>query len=158
MKNFFVWLLTSLFFGHASYGQVTRDAGDTTSLAQDLRAAYSALNTSRLATGILLDQVPVVSGPHNFDGTSAATANTYANWMQQYWEYYQAAPNKASLPTPASISQTIQNKLVAGQLPLLVLAYRYDELRPDAIANGLIRVDSTAGRLYDGPNVSASPY
>lgn len=45
-----------------------------------------------------------------------------------------------------------------GQIPLLVLAYRYDELRPDAVASGLIRVDSAAGRVYDGPNFRTSPY
>lgn len=78
--------------------------------------------------------------------------------MQQYWEYYQASPNKASLPTLAAIKQLVADKQAAGQIPLLVLAYRYDELRPDAFTNNLIRVDSAAGRLYDGPNTSASPY
>lgn len=158
MRKFSFWLLAWLLLGRVGYGQVVRNASDTTSLAQDMRAAYSTLNASRLATGILLDRVPTVSGPHSFDGTASATTNTYANWMQQYWEYYQAAPNSASLPTPASIRQIIQDKLAAGQLPLLMLAYRYDELRPDAISGGFIRVDSAAGRLYDGPNTSASPY
>lgn len=39
-----------------------------------------------------------------------------------------------------------------------MLAYRYDELQPDAAAQGLIRIDSAAGRAYDGPNFGSSPY
>lgn len=92
MKQFFIGLL-ALLVSTLSYGQVIREAGDTTSLAQDLRAAYSTLNTSRLATGILMDRIPAVSGPHNYDGSAGAATNTYSNWQQQYWEYYQAAPN-----------------------------------------------------------------
>lgn len=79
MRNFFFWVLACLLLGRVGYGQVTRDANDTTSLAQDLRATYSTLNAKWLATGILLDQVPTVSGPHNFDGTASVAVNTYAN-------------------------------------------------------------------------------
>ena len=172
MKQFFIGLLALMLASTPSYGQVVRTAGignpgngpviqepgDTTSLAQDLRAAYSTLNASRLATSILMDQIPAVSGPHDYDGSVRTATNTYANWQQQYWEYYQAAPNPANLPTLANLRQTISSRVAAGQIPLVMLAYRYDELRPDAVAQGLIRIDSAAGRIYDGPNFSSSPY
>lgn len=88
MRIFSVWLLICLLLGHAGHGQVIREASDTTSLAQDLRAAFSTLNSNRLSTGILMDQIPAFSAPHNYDGTAAAAVNSYTNWMQQYWEYY----------------------------------------------------------------------
>lgn len=158
MKQFFISLLALLLVSTLSYGQVIREAGDTTSLAQDLRAAYSTLNLSRLATGILMDRIPTVSGPHNYDGSAGATTNTYSNWQQQYWEYYQAVPNPAALPTLANLRQAISSRIAAGQIPLVMLAYRYDELRPDAVAQGLVRIDSAVGRVYDGPNFGSSPY
>ena len=141
-----------------AHGQVIREAGDTTSLVQDLRAAYSTLNHNRLVTGILMNEIAAVSGPHDYDGSAGAATNTYANWQQQYWEYYQAAPNRAALPTLASLRQAVGSKVDAGQIPLVMLAYRYDELRPDAVSSGLIRIDSTVGRAYDGPLSKASPY
>lgn len=39
-----------------------------------------------------------------------------------------------------------------------MLSYRYDELKPDAVTNGLVHIDSVAKRMYDGPVLSTSPY
>jgi len=97
MKQFFIGLLT-LLVSTLSCGQVIREAGDTTSLAQDLRAAYSTLNTSRLATGILMDRIPAVWGPHNYDGSAGAATNTYSNWQSSTGNITRPRPTRPDYP------------------------------------------------------------
>jgi hypothetical protein len=139
-------------------GQVIKAVGDTTTLGQDLRDAFSTLDPGRTSTRILMDQVPVVSNPHSFNGQARTTANTCQNWLQQYWEYYQASFDRARLSDVPTLQKRIQARTETGNTALLILNYDYDELKSEAVAKGSITIDSVAGRLYDGPNWGASPY
>ena len=139
-------------------GQIIKAVGDTTTLGQDLRDSFSTLDPGRTSTRILMDQVPAVSSPHSFNGQAQTVANTCQNWLQQYWEYYQASFDRARLLDVSTVQKRIQARIETGNTALLVLTYDYDELKPDAVAEGSITIDSVAGRLYDGPNWGASPY
>lgn len=124
---------------------------------RELHDALSPLDAKRLGTGVLLDRIVPHSRPHAHDGSGAAV-NTYDNWEQQYGEFYYASLDRSALPTPDEIHERVRQRLDQGQVPLLVLRYRYDELRPDAAAQQLIQIDSSKARVYDGPVLSASPY
>ena len=140
------------------YGQNSQVVGEPT-ISDELRAALSTLDRSRMTTDVLLNQTIPISNPHNFGGNYADTAvNNFDNWQQQYWEYFNGSFNRASLEDLTNIRTRIGTKLKAGQVPLLLLEYRYDELLADAPAQGLVRIDSANAHMYDGPNRSRSPY
>ncbi|MCB2378519.1 T9SS type A sorting domain-containing protein [Hymenobacter sp. BT635] len=132
-------------------------AQEATSLSQDLQSSLSTLDRNRIKTGVLYDLTLPVSKPEQFTGNGQAT-NSYANWEQQYAEFYQASLNKTNLPTLSALREQINGKIANGQVPLLVLDYTYDKLLPDAAAQKLITVDSLQARVYDGPDLSRSPY
>ena len=164
MKKLLLFLLSLAFL--PGYGQTTPPqspilvgSDPTNPNADELRAVLSPLDRGRMATDVLLNQTVPISNPHAFGGNYGDTAvNSYANWEQQYWEYYNGAFNRSSLESPTGIRGRVRDKLNAGQVPLLLLEYRYDELVADAATQGLIRIDSVNERVYDGPNRSRSPY
>lgn len=157
-KFLLLWLLATTTLGWAQ--QPSRplpvlDAGD---LAAETAAALSTLESARIATGVLLDRAVMVSDPHLYTGGFDSPVTTYAAWQQQYWQFYQSALDRSGLLTPEQLEANIQTRLQRGELPLLVLDYSYNELLPDAAAQGLIRIDSVNERVYDGPDRSRSPY
>ena len=162
MKKLLLFLLSLAFL--PGYGQTSQPNSQiivepTNPNADELRAALSPLDRGRMATDVLLNQTVPISNPHAFGGNYGDTAvNSYENWEQQYWEYYNGSFNRAALESPAGIRGRIRDKFNAGQVPLLLLEYRYDELVADAATQGLIRIDSVNERVYDGPNRSRSPY
>ncbi|UOQ53947.1 T9SS type A sorting domain-containing protein [Hymenobacter cellulosivorans] len=129
----------------------------TTTITQELQASLNTLDPARIKTRVLYDLAMPVSKPENFTGNAEAV-NSYDNWEQQYTEFYLASLDRSSLPTLEELRGRIQNKLKAGQVPLLVLNYEYDKLLPDAANQKLITIDSVNAQVYDGPDWSRSPY
>ncbi|MCB2406504.1 T9SS type A sorting domain-containing protein [Hymenobacter lucidus] len=126
-------------------------------MAKELQVSLSTLDQARIKSGVLYDLALPVSEPEKFAGTGEKL-NTYANWEQQYAEYYQASLNKASLPSLEELRGRIRARMEHGQVPLLVLNYQYDKLLPNAANEKLITIDSVNAQVYDGPDLSRSPY
>jgi len=104
MKKAFMMVLAFCSLTTVSFGQ---SPADTTSLAQDLKLALSTLDRNRLSTGLLMDEVVTAVSPRDYDGSPQATVGTYEGWQQLYWQYYQAAPNRTTLPTLAGLTQQV---------------------------------------------------
>ncbi|GAA3948565.1 hypothetical protein GCM10022406_32960 [Hymenobacter algoricola] len=124
---------------------------------QEMRDATAGLNPNRIGTGVLLNRTMLITDPHRFGG-SGDTLTDWKGWEQQYWEFYNASLQPQGLLTRQELWSRIDAKFSQNAVPLLMLKYRYDELLPDAAAQGLITVDSTKEVMYDGPNLSRSPY
>lgn len=141
----------------------TRGWSQTDSLAtqgdplRELREALSGLDPNRMSTGVLMNRMMLITDPHRFDGRGD-TLTDWHGWEQQYWEFYNASLNQQSLLSREQLAARIGAKLEQNAIPLLMLKYRYDELLPDAADQGLITIDSLNERVYDGPDMSRSPY
>lgn len=139
-----------------------RGWSQTTSSSQgnplrELRDALSGLDPSRVPTGVLLNRVMLMTEPHRFAGQGDTMA-TYNGFQQQYWEYYHAALDSSQLPTLAALRLSIDQRVQQGVVPLLMLRYDYNEFAADSANDHLITIDSTNERVYDGPDLSRSPY
>ncbi len=124
---------------------------------QELRESLSALNSNRIPTGVLLDRMMLITDPHRFAGQGDTSA-TYQGFEQQYWEFFRAALDTSQLPTLDALRLRIGQRVQQGAVPLLMLRYGYNEIAPNATNEHLITIDSANGRVYDGPDLSRSPY
>ncbi len=156
-KLLLICLLLNIFPGFGQSIQPLPIADST--ILDELRLSLSTLNTGRMSTNVLLNRVIPISNPQIFNGDyTNAAVNSYENWEQQYWEYYNGANDKSALEDISAIHGRISAKMNSGQIPLVLLEYKYDELLPDAATLGLIRIDSVNERVYDGPRNDISPY
>ncbi|TGE21316.1 T9SS type A sorting domain-containing protein [Hymenobacter aquaticus] len=127
------------------------------SLATELQTSLSTLKPGRMKTTVLADLSVALSNPKRFAG-NGDTINSYANWEQQYLEFYRTSLNRSTLPTLPQLRERIASRIANGQVPLLVLNYEYDKLRADAVTQKLITIDSVNAQVYDGPDLTRSPY
>ena len=119
-------------------------------------ARYRALDPARIPTGVLLDRTVPFSAVRRLDGTRD-TATTYGQWRQMYLEFWNATLRRELLTAPADVDRQVYQGPSFPGLPLRVLHYRYNQLRPDAEALGRVWYDSVANRLRDVPGTE-SPY
>jgi len=124
---------------------------------KERQAAFAGLAAGRIPTGVLLDRTLLLTNPHRFAG-QGDTAVKYSGFEQQYWEFYHAALDTTRLPTLAALRASIAQRVQQDVVPLLMLQYTYNELSATAASNHLITIDSTNERVYDGPDMSSSPY
>ncbi|RPD43890.1 hypothetical protein DNI29_22520 [Hymenobacter sediminis] len=88
------------------------DVGD---VVAELATSLSTLDGSRITTGVLVNRTVPLSDPHPFNGTASSPNNTYSEWQQQYWQFYQASLSTSALPTPADLYDRVQAKIETGQ-------------------------------------------
>ncbi|WP_375416928.1 LamG-like jellyroll fold domain-containing protein [uncultured Hymenobacter sp.] len=99
----------------------------------------------------------LITNPQRFAG-QGDTAASYNGFEQQYWEFYHAALDTSRLPTLEALRASIGQRVQQGTVPLLMLRYDYNALAATAAQDRLITIDSTNERVYDGPDLSRSPY
>jgi hypothetical protein len=126
---------------------------------KELQAALANLDTgpARIPTRVLLNRMLFITNPHRYAGQGHTTIS-YNNFEQQYWEFYHSALDTTQLLTLDSLRGTIRQRLQQNELPLVMLAYSYNEFLPTAVQNGLITIDSVNAQVFDGPDLSRSPY
>lgn len=124
---------------------------------KERQATFGSLAPGRISTGILLDRMVLLTNPHRFAG-QGDTAVKYSGFEQQYWEFYHAALDTTQFPSLAALRARITQRVQQDVVPLLMLHYSYNELAATAARDQLITIDSTNERVYDGPNMSRSPY
>ncbi len=149
-----LYLLAALLL--AGLGASAQAPPDTLNAQQRREAPYRTLNPTRITTGVLLDRTVSFSPLHRLDG-SRDTAISYGRWQQLYLEFWNASLRRELLATPTEVEQRLNAAPGLPGLPLRVLHYRYDRLRPDAEALGRIRTDTATGQVYDVAGAE-SPY
>jgi hypothetical protein len=148
-------LLLGLASGRPAWAQELSD--EPGNPLQELRESLGTLDPGRISTGVLLDRTLQLSNPHRFNGWTD-TVSTYRGFDQQYFEFYHASLDTSRYPTLDALQASIAQRVQQGSVPLLMLRYNYNELAANAANENLITIDSTNGRVYDGPDLSRSPY
>ncbi|WP_151087118.1 T9SS type A sorting domain-containing protein [Hymenobacter baengnokdamensis] len=124
---------------------------------KELWASLAGLNPDRIPTGVLLNRTVQLSNPHRYAGLGDTVAS-YSTFEQQYWQFFHSALDTTQLTSLASLRQRVAQRTQQGGLPLLMLSYSYNELTGTAARDNLITIDSVNGRVFDGPDMSRSPY
>ncbi|HYM82149.1 MAG TPA: FlgD immunoglobulin-like domain containing protein [Candidatus Limnocylindria bacterium] len=113
-------------------------------IGRALDDALSDIGSGR--TGILYDRVLPLSKLERFAGGESSPAADLATWRQIYHELRRAAAETTNLPELDRFLKDAASQ--PGTVPLAVINYRYERIRPDAIARGTLVVRD--GRLTRG--------
>ncbi|WP_151086968.1 T9SS type A sorting domain-containing protein [Hymenobacter baengnokdamensis] len=141
---------------NSGWGQAAPSDGVGNPL-KERQVTFGSLAPGRISTGVLLDRMLFLTNPHRFAGLGD-TSVSYKGFEQQYWEFYHAALDSTRLTTLATLRASIAERVQQDVVPLLMLHYSYNELAVTAARDQLVTLDSTNERVYDGPDMSRSPY
>lgn len=127
-------------------------------LPQQLNYLCAPLDKSQVQSGYLFDlSVPWVA-PSQFNGT--LNANNISNmdfFGAVYGEMLNARLNNgANLPSPTVYLDKIKHYKQDNPIPICVMNWRYDQIRPEAVDQNLITYSNN--QLFDVPNRTQSPY
>lgn len=103
-------------------------------------------------TGVLIDRVLPLARVGELDGSVNAPASDLRRWRQAYDELRRATLGAPAGPTLAALEEEARASVRAGVIPIALFDLAYDRVRPDAIADGSLRM--TDGRVEA---VGASP-
>ncbi len=90
-------------------------------------------------TGVLYDRVLPLARLERLDGSALAPAIDRATWRQAYDELRRAATAPAG-PTLPELDADARAAVREGVVPIALLDRRYERVRPDALADGTLRV------------------
>lgn len=99
--------------------------------------------------GILLDRALPISRIDRFDGSDAAPAATPAAWRQMYDEIRRAA-DSAIGPETLELRERARQLAATGVIPVAMLDFGYDRLRPGALEEGAIEIQGSRLHAVDG--------
>ena len=136
-----------------SFLSVSATAGPREGLLQSL----GGLDPTRIPTRILYDRVTAMSGLVEHDGQGEAHPVTIARWRQMLHEMTLASLAEPTWPTVTQLREEARSARDSGLVPIAVLSFRYNRIRPDALDRGLLV--RRQGRLIEGDGVQGSePY
>jgi triacylglycerol esterase/lipase EstA (alpha/beta hydrolase family) len=101
------------------------------------------------ATGVLYDRVLPLAHLESLDGTAAAPAVDRARWRQAWDELRRASLGSPAGPDLATLDAGARARRRAGVVPLALFDRAFERVRPDALADGSLRL--VDGRLVAGP-------
>ncbi|UCF05611.1 MAG: T9SS type A sorting domain-containing protein [bacterium] len=120
---------------------------------------FDRLDAGNIPTGILYDRVIPLSGIERFDGSEAAPTGDLHRWKQIYFELSHAAvlgevqtgstgrTGESVLPDLSMLLEDARRLTTTGTIPIAFLNYRYNQIKPDALEKGLLRIRD--GRLVE---------
>jgi hypothetical protein len=137
-------------------------SGDTPdSFSSRVKSIFQYVDSSPVTTGILLDCGVDFSNLDNFSGATGLVDSNYVTpytWRMLYASLQSSQFNGQASFTPLStVNQTIKGYIGGSQpIPLMLLSYNYQALRPDAISANLMYASND--QLFDTPGRTQSPY
>ncbi|MDH3215426.1 MAG: T9SS type A sorting domain-containing protein [Candidatus Krumholzibacteria bacterium] len=112
------------------------DSSASNKIEEALTDGLSAVDRSKLPTGILYDRVLPISRIEAHDGGEASRSVTLAQWKQLYHEIWGASLQEPSWPHLTSILDAEKQRIREGVFPLVFMNFKYNRIRPTAFADG----------------------
>lgn len=107
------------------------------------------INKSPITTGILIDRSMPISNVADF--SNARDTSSYAYATQVYTELYGSSYSPSRMTKPGKLFDMIAVQNIQNRIPIQVLDYRYNQIKPTAIQDGLLTYDTAAGFAYNTP-------
>lgn len=117
---------------------------------------YKNLDSTRITTGLLYNQVIPHSSIQSFTGISDTVITNSDNWLELYHELYFSNLSIPEKPDVSELSDSLSKDTINLRIPIGIINMKYNLIKNNAISDSLlILMDSV---LWDGPNISESPY
>jgi hypothetical protein len=107
------------------------------------------LDPAAIPSGILYDRVLSLSDVGDHDGSEGATPATLQGWRQMYHEIRGASLEAPSWPELSAILASGKTALGRGVVPVVIMNFEYERIRPGALTDGALTV--AGDRLVLGP-------
>jgi pimeloyl-ACP methyl ester carboxylesterase len=113
------------------------------------------VNKSPVTTGLLIDRSMPISNVADF--LNSRDTSSYAYATQVYTELYGSSYSPARMTKPGKLFDMIAVQNIQNRIPVQVLDYRYNQIKPTAIQDGLLTYDTATGFAYNTPG-SPNPF
>jgi len=137
-----------LFFSYLGNSQTTF------SYADKADAILQNVTKSYMNTDVLFDRAFPASRFDGFDPFSDTVDYEYIS--QVYHELYQASYDRTKFIDPTTMNNMVEWENIRGRVPIMVLDYRYNQLDPHSVQNGLLNYSN--GQFHDVPGRSIHPF
>ncbi len=128
MKHIYIFLFSVIFTNSFAFAQKNDP--------------FDRLDKSKIKTGILYDKVKLpVSKIKLFKANNKEFISNPEEWRQIYGEIRQASFQK-NIPEIISLKGDIKPKIRKNIFPVGILNFKYNQLKKDALKNGLIKISN----------------
>jgi len=117
---------------------------------------YDNLDSTRITTGLLYNKVFPYTIIRNFTGQSDTVVTSSDNWLQLYYELFNSHLTVPESPNISDLCDSIGKDTVNYRVPIGILNMNYNLIKDNSLIDSLLEIRDSV--LYDGPNVSESPY
>jgi len=107
--------------------------------------------SSKVTTGLLIDRSPAVISMNGYNGDSIAVCNT-KEWLSVFYRLYASYLNPADFHYDLTLAnQYLYNaeKNYPNKIPLGIIYYQYNKIKPFAVSDGLLSVDTINSKIID---------
>jgi len=115
--------------------------------------------SSKVTTGLLIDRSPAVLSMNGYNGDSVAVCNS-KDWITLFYRLYASYLN----PADFHYDLTLANKYLYNvennypvKIPLGIIYYQYNKIKPFAISDGLLSVDTINSKIIDISGSNQTP-
>ena len=115
--------------------------------------------SSKVTTGLLIDRSPAVLSMNGYNGDSTAVCNT-KDWLSVFYRLYASYLN----PADFHYDLTLANKYLYSvennypeKIPLGIIYYQYNKIKPFAVQDGLLSVDTINSKIIDISGAGQTP-
>jgi hypothetical protein len=109
------------------------------------------IDKTPITSNILIDRVGPINQIVGFNNSSDTT--NYENTMQSYLELYNANYRKTRMTEPSKLIYNIELQNLQNRVPIQVLDYVYQQIKPTALQDGLlINNNGTINNASGNPN------
>lgn len=106
--------------------------------SEGLARLLENLPPDRIETGILYDRVLALSEIESHDGGEQSLPASRSEWRQIYHEISRASLEAPAWPSLERVNDRARAARRLGVVPIAVMNFRYDRIRPDAIDTGAL--------------------
>jgi len=118
-----------------------------------------AIPSSKVTTGLLIDRSPAVISMKGYNGDSVAVCDS-KDWITLFYRLYASYLN----PTDFHYDLTLANQYLYNTdkprndtVPLGLIYYMYNKIKPFAVQDGLLSVDTINSKIIDISGSNQTP-
>lgn len=103
----------------------------------------------KVTTGVLIDRSPAIVNMKGYNGDSVAVCDT-RQWLSVFYRLYASHLNLANFHYNINLISYYPLEYGSNmQIPMGIMYYRYDKIKPNAVQDGLLAVDTINNQIID---------
>ena len=114
---------------------------------------YSEIPSNKITTGLLIERAFPSVNIGNFDGSTQCDTSSFAVWKKLHRQYCFAHVDYAHVDFDQSAMEQAAEES-ATEISMGILLFSYNQIKPEAVSNHQIVLDTVKGRVIDASSLS----